>query len=84
MAGEQIQVGNHLGIAARGGTGGKNINGGDNVGAGLDDDDCDTLDAMRARLAAISGTTYTTAQLNKMTFNDMRYAIRLADYPGSI
>lgn len=35
--------------------------------------------AMDTRLAAISGTTYTAAVLRRMTFNDKRHAIRLAD-----
>lgn len=35
--------------------------------------------AMRARLTAISGTTYTAARLNTMTENDMLYALRMSD-----
>lgn len=35
--------------------------------------------AMRARLTAISGTTYTAARLNTMTKNDMLYALRMSD-----
>lgn len=38
----------------------------------------------RARLAAISSTTYTPAVLDAMTDNDMLYAIRLNDEAGSI
>lgn len=34
---------------------------------------------MRSRLKAISASTYTDAQLDKMTMNDMLYAIRLND-----
>lgn len=79
-----LQVGNTVGVAAVGGTGGKNINGGDNVQAGLDLDNTDTIAAMRARLNAINSTTYSAAQLNKMTYNDMVYAIRLNDAAGSI
>jgi hypothetical protein len=38
---------------------------------------------MRTRLLAIGGV-YTNAYLDKMTRNDMLYAIRLADEPTSI
>jgi len=37
------------------------------------------ITAMRARLTAISGTTYTAARLNTMTENDMLYALRMSD-----
>lgn len=79
-----LQVGNTLGVAAVGGTGGKNINGGDNVQAGLDLDNADTIAAMRARLTAINATTYSSTQLNRMTYNDMVYALRVNDAAGSI
>lgn len=39
---------------------------------------------MRTRLAAISGTTYTTAVLNQMTTNDMVFAIRTNDDAASL
>jgi hypothetical protein len=39
---------------------------------------------MRDRLTAISATTYSAAELDKMTYNDMVYAIRVNDYAGSI
>lgn len=35
--------------------------------------------ALRARLTAISGTTYPAAVLDKMTMNDMIFAVRIAD-----
>ncbi len=35
--------------------------------------------AMRTRLTANSGTTYTDAKLNTMTKNDMLYAIRMGN-----
>ena len=44
----------------------------------------DSISAMRARLAAINGTYYTAAVLNMMTVNDMVYAIRVNDFPGTI
>lgn len=40
--------------------------------------------SMRARLTAISATSYTPARLDTMTANDMAYAIRLNDDPGGI
>lgn len=61
-----------------------NQNGGYSDQAGLDIDDLDTIESMRARLTAINGTYYTAAVLNMMTFNDMRYAIRLNDFAGSM
>lgn len=42
------------------------------------------VNALRTRLAAISATTYTPAQLNLMTVNDMVYAVRLADDAGGV
>lgn len=44
----------------------------------------DNVATMRARLAAISGTTFTTAVLEKMTENDMVYALRVLDYPQTV
>lgn len=43
-----------------------------------------SISALRTRLAAISGTTYTAAVLNTMTVNDMVYAVRLNDDSGTI
>lgn len=40
--------------------------------------------SMRARLTAISAATYPAATLDKMTTNDMLYAIRLNDEAASI
>lgn len=40
--------------------------------------------ALDARLAAISGTTYTAAVLRSMTHNDKIYAVRLNDDSGTI
>jgi hypothetical protein len=37
------------------------------------------VSSLRARLATIDGTYYTSARLDKMTKNDMVYAVRLAD-----
>lgn len=76
-----LQKGNIMGVAA---VGGKNINGGGADNAGQDLDNLDTISAMRTRLAAISAGTYTAAYLNRMTYNDMVYAIRVADAPTSV
>lgn len=38
-----------------------------------------SITALRARLAAISGTTYTSAVLDQMSVNDMVYAVRMND-----
>ena len=71
-----LQIGSVHGVNANEG---KNINGGDDAGAGFIDADMLTVDAMRTRLAAISGTSYTAARLNTMTTNDMIYALRVHD-----
>ena len=43
-----------------------------------------SLPNLRARLTAISGTTFTAARLDQMTVNDMVYALRMhsADAAG--
>jgi hypothetical protein len=61
-----------------------NINGGVGVGTGFDNINFGSIDAMRARLTAISATTYSATELDKMTMNDMIYAIRVNDMAGSI
>lgn len=48
------------------------------------DADALSIPAMRARLTAISGTTYTSTVLDKMTENDMLFALRQLDAPGSV
>jgi hypothetical protein len=48
------------------------------------DTDLDSIAAMRARLTAIDGTTFSSANLDKMTSNDMMYAIRLLDESWTI
>ncbi len=42
------------------------------------------INAMRTRLTAISATAYSSANLDKMTRNDMVHALRLADEAGSV
>lgn len=43
-----------------------------------------SIAALKARLTAISSTTWTTARMNQMTINDLIYAVRLNDDPGTI
>lgn len=83
------QIGNIQGVAAvdvGGTTNRSNLNGGGSGAptAGLDMDNTDTIASMKTRLAAISGTTYTAAVLNTMTYNDMVYAIRLNDFASTV
>lgn len=61
-----------------------NFNGGAGPGAGFSINQAMTIDEMRARLTAISGTTYSAAELDKMTYNDLVYALRVNDASGSI
>ena len=62
-----------------------NMNGGTGApDVGLDNDNMDNISAMRTRLAAIDGTFYTAARMNTMTYNDMVYAVRVADNPTTI
>jgi hypothetical protein len=38
-----------------------------------------SITAMRSRLAVINASLYTSTELDRMTVNDMVYAIRMAD-----
>lgn len=82
------QVGNGAGVpAVHTGAGTQKTNmTGDNTSPqdGYTDTDLSDIAAMRARLAAIDAGLYTAAYLNKMTMNDMVYAIRLNDAPTTI
>jgi hypothetical protein len=84
------QIGNMLGVAAShtgSGTQKTNLTG-SNISPqnGLDDIDvnADSIANLRARLAAVNGTYFTATRLNAMTFNDLVYALRLADFPSTI
>lgn len=44
----------------------------------------DDVASLRARLTAISATSYSPARLDIMTENDMIYALRLADDAGGV
>lgn len=43
-----------------------------------------TIDRLRTRLKAINSTTYSDTELDKLTENDMVYALRLYEAPGSV
>jgi hypothetical protein len=38
----------------------------------------DTIQDMKTRLTAINGTSYTADRMNKMNYNDLVYALRVA------
>jgi hypothetical protein len=62
-----------------------NLNGGSTPGEGFSlGGEATTIDRLRTRLNAISATTYSSAELDKMTENDMIYALRLYEAPGSV
>jgi len=62
-----------------------NLNGGFGVYSGFNaSGNLISVAAMRARLQVINATTYSDAQLDLMSYNDLIYAIRVNDYPGSI
>lgn len=48
------------------------------------DSDMSSIAAMRTRLTAIDGTLYASAYLDKMSYNDMKYALRQHDAPQTI
>lgn len=77
----QTQVGNLHKVTA---SAGKNINGGDDDGAGYNDADQLTEDALNTRLQAIDSSLYTDTHLEQMTRNDKVYALRVNDDPGTI
>lgn len=64
-------------------TGGVSISGGPTPQAGFNMD-LGSIDSLRARLTEINATTYSAAQLDIMTENDMVYAIRVNDELESI
>lgn len=62
-----------------------NLNGGPSPGEGFTmGGEGLTIDRVRARLTAYNSTTYSASELDKMTLNDMRYAVRLIEAPESI
>lgn len=50
----------------------------------FNDTNLGTIAAARARLAVVDAATYTSAYLDKMTYNDMVYALRVADNPQTV
>lgn len=65
-------------------TGYNNLNGGSSPQEAFTMGGSETIARLRARLQAINATTYSNTELDKMTMNDMEYALRLSDAPGSI
>lgn len=60
-----------------------------NLNGGVDEDEgfsigMQTIGQMRSRLKAINGVTYSDAEMDKMTTNDLVYALRVNDFPTSI
>lgn len=83
----QQRIGNRAGVAAVNASSGaqrSNLNGSTSVQGEHEDTDYGSITALRARLAAIDATLYTSTYLDKMTYNDMVYAVRLNDSPGTI
>jgi hypothetical protein len=62
-----------------------NLNGGHKAAEGWNlGPELVTVGQLRARLTAINATTYSSAELDKMTVNDMLYAIRVNDSPLTV
>lgn len=62
-----------------------NLNGGSREMRGLRTyGSYDSIRSMRDRLQALNSSYYTTARLDGLTSNDLVYALRLAEAPGSI
>ncbi len=81
MADAQNQ--NTVGVAARGTN---NLNGGTAVDTAffLTNVGNLTISQLKTRLTAINATSYSAERLRTLSFNDMVYAVRLADQPASI
>lgn len=81
------RIGNRMGVAAavvNSGVSRTNQNGSTSQLGEHDDADYASITALRTRLAAIDGTFYTSERLDKLTLNDMVYAVRLNDSPTTI
>lgn len=81
------QIGNIHGVTVAhvgGATSKTNLSGTATAHFGYENDNLDNIDFMRTRLAAIDAAYYTAARLNTMTYNDLIYAIRVADAPATI
>jgi len=78
MANANLQLGNLLGIAdATAAANSQSAAVGDMNTELTATDDFTTRNDLRTALQAIDGTTYSDAELNHMTYNDMVYALRL-------
>lgn len=83
----QQRIGNRAGVAAANANSGaqrSNLNGSTTVQGEHEDTDYTSISALRSRLAAIDSGYYTTDRLDKMTYNDMVYAVRVNDSPSTI
>lgn len=60
------------------------LNGGPSAGRAFASHVLEDVDSMRAALTAFSGTTFTAARLDAMTFNDLVYACRVSLYSDTI
>lgn len=58
--------------------------GGNNRSGEFTESNLATISDMRTRLDAIDSGYYTADRLNKMTYNDMVYAIRLNDHASKV
>jgi hypothetical protein len=62
-----------------------NLNGGPTPGEGFHmGGEALTIDRLRARLKSINATTYSDTEMDKMTENDLVYALRQYEAPASI
>jgi hypothetical protein len=68
----QTQVGNIIGVAV---PAGKDINGGNDTDTGYGTANFLSINVIRARLNTISSTLFTTAVMDKMSYNDLMYAL---------
>lgn len=57
---------------------------GDNRSGAYENENLVSIDAMKTRLEAVDSDYYTDARLDNMTFNDLVYAVRLADDPETV
>lgn len=81
------RIGNRAGVVAlnaANGTQKTNTNGSTTNSGEHDDADYASITALKARLTAIDAGYYTATRLNKMTYNDLVYAVRVNDSPASI
>lgn len=81
------RIGNLIGVKALNnvsGTQRSNLNGSTTPGGEHQDVDYNDITSLRTRLAAIDAGFYTAQRLDTMTYNDMVYAVRRNDSPGSI